>query len=405
MSLPKLSNVSADYLEALADELAIPESRYLQAQNRYNTIGKWLQRPTSTIAEYKPNIYVQGSFRLGTAIRPLNESEEYDIDAVCAFELLDRDDITQAELKKKVGYELEQYKNTQNIKKPLSEGRRCWTLHYADDAKFHMDVLPALEQDDSEYRLLLEKQDLDTNWLNTSISITYRNHPYFNEISDEWPRSNPKGYSSWFISKMNTEFLRKKRAIFENRSSIDAYNSVEDVPDYKIRTPLQSAIMILKRHRDNLFVDNPDDKPISIIISTLAAHSYNNEQSVGEALFQILLKMQNFIEKRGEQYIIRNPTDPLENFADKWLENPNKKAAFFDWHHQCTEDFSSFTEFTNLQSITDILAPRVGEVLVEKSIQRLHKQNSTLRSAVTTTATNLSFPNTARSPEKPRGFA
>jgi hypothetical protein len=27
------------------------------------------------------------------------------------------------------------------------EGRRCWTLNYADGAKFHMDILPAIPDD------------------------------------------------------------------------------------------------------------------------------------------------------------------------------------------------------------------------------------------------------------------
>ena len=50
--------------------------------------------------------------------------------------------------------------------------------------------------------------------------------------------------------------------------------SVEAIPDYKVRTPLQSSIMILKRHRDIMFVkDELNTCPISIIITTLAAQS------------------------------------------------------------------------------------------------------------------------------------
>lgn len=44
-----------------------------------------MHRDASTVRSYDPKVYVQGSFRLGTTIRPSNENEEYDIDSVCEF--------------------------------------------------------------------------------------------------------------------------------------------------------------------------------------------------------------------------------------------------------------------------------------------------------------------------------
>ena len=98
---------SADeYLAALADALAISETRYDQACRSYASLGDWLHRPESTVLRYSPQIYVQGSFRLGTAIRPLNDEEEYDVDSVCELRLLGTDDISQKALKKLVGDEI-----------------------------------------------------------------------------------------------------------------------------------------------------------------------------------------------------------------------------------------------------------------------------------------------------------
>src|SRR5699024_7452841 len=106
---------------------------------------------------------------------------------------------------------------------------------------------------------------------------------------------------------------RRRRILAE---SIKA--SVEDIPDYKIRTPLQSVIMILKRHRDRMFEERYDERPISVIITTLAAHAYNGEEKTADALFSVLSRMDQFIGYDGQHCIIRNPSDPLENFADKW---------------------------------------------------------------------------------------
>ena len=41
------------------------------------------------------------------------------------------------------------------------------------------------------------------------------------------------------------------------------YASVEDVPPYEWKTPLQRSIQILKRHRDVMFRDEPRRAPRS----------------------------------------------------------------------------------------------------------------------------------------------
>lgn len=64
------TKTAEDYLAALAEELTISETRYDEACRSYASLGEWLNRPDSDVLEYDPQIYVQGSFRLGTAIRP-----------------------------------------------------------------------------------------------------------------------------------------------------------------------------------------------------------------------------------------------------------------------------------------------------------------------------------------------
>lgn len=109
--------------------------------------------------------------------------------------------------------------------------------------------------------------------------------------------------------------------------------SVDQVPTYVIRTPLQKAVQLLKRHRDVYFMDNDADSPISIIITTLAAHAYSGEIDLYDAL-QHIRKMPQYIEKRDNKYWIPNPTMTDENFADKWNESPSKAEAFQKWINQ-----------------------------------------------------------------------
>lgn len=396
------SAVVEQSLEALVDELSIGETRYEQACNSYKSLGAWLHRQESEVRDFDPQVYVQGSFRLGTAIRPLDESEEYDVDSVCELRALGTRSLSQETLKALVGREIKAYRQSRNMVKPVGEGRRCWTLHYADGAQFHMDIVPALPNGAS-HRLLLERSGKDARFVETAIVITDNESHNYRIVTDDWPRSNPKGFAEWFKVQMGTPYQRKRRYIAD---SIRA--NVEEVPEFKVRTPLQCAIMLLKRHRDAMFVQHPDAKPISIIITTLSAQAYRDEETIGDALLSILGNMERYIMRDGTRFVILNPADPLENFADKWEEHPERARAFFQWLDQARRDFSEALRQVNERLILDRVLPRMGRA-AERAAARFSRPAGTLlrpASAVSAAAASApAFPNARREPTTPQGFA
>lgn len=359
--LSQLTAASSGYLERLAAELDVPPSRYEEAESRYKSLGEWLSREGSALQAYSPEVYVQGSFRLGTPIRPVNDDEHYDIDLVCELQA-SKSDITQQQLKALLGKEMELYAERYGMKKP-SEGRRCWTLDYADGAQFHLDALPAIP-DSAGKRLLLEARAMNANWVESAIAITDVDHPNFGVRSTGWPHSNPKGYMNWFRSRMKVAFDMQRAAM-----ALEAKASVEDIPSYRVKTPLQQAVQILKRHRDMMFVENSDDKPISVIITTLAGLSYDNESHVGYALESILARMDSHIEIRGGVAWIPNPTDPEENFADRWATNPKRRDAFFAWLAAARKDFATIAAQTTHQRLVETASPVVGDRLAKAASQ------------------------------------
>lgn len=394
-----------DYLEALADELDISETRYEQAYERYHSLGKWLNRDASSIKQFDPSMHVQGSFAFGTVIKPYSDAEEYDVDVVCDLKKLSKSQLSQKQLKQLLGAEIESYRLANNMQKPLEEKRRCWALNYADGAQFHMDVIPALPNS-AWVRLLLEQRQLDASWADTAIGITDNEEDNYTIITDDWPRSNPKGYLEWFKSRM--------RVLFESRKAELAkavHANVEDIPDYRVRTPLQSAIMILKRHRDIMFADDrTNSSPISIIITTLAGHSYQGEDQIAAALFSILTRMDSFVLWDGKKYEIPNPSDPSENFADKWEEFPERKDAFFRWLEQARRDFQAVADQYSRKAITETLSPHIGRDLAIRAEARVDTGSNGLLKAATaasaaSVATEPSFGSEPRTPTKPQGFA
>jgi hypothetical protein len=349
-------------LEDLANALQVADSRYEAAERSYTSLGTWLGRPESSLREADPDVYIQGSFRLGTAIRPASNDEDYDVDLVCELSL-SKSQLSQMQLKQALGAEIELYAKAHSMHPP-EEGRRCWTLNYADGAQFHLDTLPSIP-DGARTRLLLENRGLDSAFADTAIAITDKDHPSFRQLTNEWPHSNPKGYAAWFHSRMAAAFAARRNAL-----ALEAKSSVEEIPEYRVRTPLQNAVQILKHHRDVMFAGRSDDKPISIILSTLSAHAYENEPSIAAALYSILAKMDQFIENRNGVDWIANPTDGRENFADRWPSHPERREAFFEWLAQARFDFREAALAANRSAAAEALQPRLGDSVFKATADR-----------------------------------
>jgi len=325
--------VLANFLTETADALDIPEHVYEDATIKYEDVGEHLGADDSALRPYNPQIYAQGSFRLGTVVQPVDDECGYDIDLVCQLEIA-KEQITQKNLKSIIGERLEK---RADLKEILVSSRRCWVLDYPADQNipnFHMDVLPSIPN--------IERPPSGILLTDTELV--------------RWQKSNPIAYADWFKSRMAEIFERRKVAFAAN---------VEDVPDWRIKTPLQRSVQILKRHRDIFFGGN-ENKPISIILTTLAAHAYEGQDDIYDALTNITKRMSIFIENRGGVWWVQNPVDPDENFADKWNEYPERREAFVKWLVKAKTDFENISKAASLPDGLQILNESIGRGTMSK---------------------------------------
>lgn len=363
MLINRNTSVLDVFFQGLVSTLDLSDTQIAEAQQRYEALGQHLNAPESPIAPYRPEIYPQGSFRLGTMIKPIVEDDEYDVDLVC--NLTNPPILSQKKLKKLIGDRIKEKPYYEKILAP--EGRRCWTLQYAEGTRFHMDILPAVP--DSQRKVLYEgylSQDLyDSAILITDTSCD----THHIESTSRWPKSNPIGYANWFHS-------RQRRRLDESKLEMATRLNlkIEAIPDWKVKTPLQRTVQLLKRHRDIMF-ESDENKPISVIICTLAAWAYSGESDLATTVLNILTKMKDKIEVRYSQehgkYIkwIGNPVNVQENFADKWPENSDKEENFFAWLDQAQEDFEAFAR-NGLKTSYDRLKASFGVRNVNEALRK-----------------------------------
>ncbi|TAN45641.1 MAG: nucleotidyltransferase [Nitrospirae bacterium] len=389
-------------LENIAELLDVTPTDYERAVQSYQAVGQWLEEGYAKDMYHgstaKPEIYPQGSIRLGTIVRPIKNGTEadYDVDLVCELQVgrIDSSPNNARAVKHQIGNCLKS--NKIYAEKLDPEGRRCWTLDYVrqDGGGFHIDVLPCIPDEASA-----------SPYAETAIALTHRHSGA--QPSYEWKSSNPNGYATWFESQnitFNELLPSQKQLILERAKNPKTlqpiYESVDKVPNQLVRTPLQRAIQIFKRHRDMRFISEERHKikPISIIITTLAASLYQGEGNIYYTLKNILSKLGLYAELQKNQYItlhesiaglglisrradgrweIPNPANPDENFADRWHEDNHARArAFFEWVNMVTIDLTQALETGDIGKLQTVLEPSFGERAVSEALKTYNDQVS-----------------------------
>jgi hypothetical protein len=331
-------------IEEILLSLDIPESAYEKAEARYKDLGEWFDREESFCSPFSPHIYPQGSFRLGTVVRPVTGPLEYDLDLGCRLRFgITKYTHTQEQLKELVGRDLEAYRKARQIESALEEKNRCWRLPYKDEVRFHIDAVPSIPEDDAIKASLKEAmvktgsiKALAENVTNLAGAITDKRSPHFKLISLYWKISNSEGFALWFESRMKLALQ-----VLEEHALMAKAAKVDDLPAREWKSPLQEAIQILKRHRDVMFQDAPASAPISVIITTLAAMAYQGEPDAASALERILSDMHLYVQTTIPR--VPNPVNPAEDFADKWHDptfaQDDLEQSFWTWLEAAREDF------------------------------------------------------------------
>lgn len=350
-------------LRALGEELDPPREEQRLARQRYGDLGAWLKSNVSSDRDVA--VYPQGSFNLGTTNRDLLTGE-FDIDLVLRVDY-GKDEITQAGLNRLVNGWLGGYVSScQDQRHPfaptgMEKGKRAWTLFYDG---FHMDVLPVIPDLHGD----LDATGGDPSWL-TDKALRL------------WQPTNPRGFAEWFERLSKTEKARLVE--FAKRAEVE----VADLPQESVvKTSLQLLVQLLKRHRDNMFGDDPEGlAPPSALVTALVCKAYEEEldtlpADLDAALEHVVVTMPKHIGWNGENPVVTNPACESENYADRYRGHPTKTRSLLSWLDRVAHDLGRVRK--SIGSDTgDVLDDTFGPGLGSRVAKRIGETAQRLRAA------------------------
>ena len=128
-----MDKYTENILYEICDKLQLQASLYKLAEQRYKTVTDIIQSDDK-FKDISLKMYAQGSFRLKTTVKPLN-NDEYDLDFV--VEIPENIQMTPQQLYNEL-YRILSHDGVHN--EMLEKKSRCVRIVYAND--FHMDIMP-----------------------------------------------------------------------------------------------------------------------------------------------------------------------------------------------------------------------------------------------------------------------
>jgi hypothetical protein len=335
-----------DILNRLGEDLQLNATRRLLANARYKSVAEWIESDEFFFKTALISVYPQGSFRIRTTVKPYLRSE-FDLDFVVHLDFLTGKNYPPME----VLDQLERRLRENDIYRTMIERKnRCIRITYAND--FHMDIMVGCQETYYEQNRIIVPDRKTKNWTD----------------------SNPIGYGNWFTARGQLSPERDSillKAYEARNQQIRLSENLPVEPPYELKPPLERAVQIIKRKRDVYFYNKSERATSSIILTTLAAESYQGELSVFDTIDNVL----KYIERkslgfmgRREPFPIPNPANPDENFSEKWFEDRELFDAFLSFVKDTRQTWESLKKATNPSLRDSLLEQAFGESRIKKLI-------------------------------------
>lgn len=315
------------YIVMSLSDLDLSPTMEKNARDKYAALSKYLDEHG-----LNSDFYPQGSFLIGTTIRPYRNGQEHDYDLdILAILKRNKCETDAKSVKNDVG---DCIKSSGIYGEKLdSEDRNCWTLKYAevsDGVGFSLDIVPSVDES-IQIKDEIRESGVSASKIEKTVAITDKEKDAYN-----WLTSNPLGFGDWFLEISNNHLTpTMKIEQYKNFSKEFrmVFASVEEIPTYYYRSNLQRAVQFIKRHRDIYFdrCNLRNEKPSSILISALVADSVKDEWflSVSEIINRFVTGFKNNSISIMQNGKILNPVDLRENLIENY--STGRLSYIYSW--------------------------------------------------------------------------
>lgn len=287
-----------DFKEFLRDEVNLNQSRLDVLNDRVRAVNSYLK---DNLTGYQ-KMERQGSFALGTLIKPVDDDDEYDADIQIVM-----NPNPEWEPKDYVNEIRRTLRSNKNYADKLRLKTRCVTVDYSGD--FHLDVVP---------RVTIEGK-----------------HHVCNRIDNEFEETDGTGYRDWFNEQNRITGRNLKRVV----------RLLKYLRDHKNNYAAKS-ILLTTLAGNTIRPSDEGTEAVSTVADTLAI---------------VLTRMDDYLQQRPTMPEIKNPVLPTENFNRHWdqkryanfrtrvnshtrtakraLEESSSEEAIKTWRELFGEDF------------------------------------------------------------------
>ena len=247
-----------DFKDFLRDEVNLNQSRLDVLHERVRAVNSYLK---DNLTGYQ-KMERQGSFALGTLIKPVDDDDEYDADIQIVM-----NPNPKWEPKDYVNEIRRTLQSNKNYADKLRLKTRCVTVDYAGD--FHLDVVPRVTKD--------------------------AKHHVCNRIDNTLEETDGTGYRDWF----------------NEQNRITGGN-------------LKRVVRLLKYLRDHKNNYRAKSILLTTLAGNTIRPSDEGTEAVGtvsDTLVTVLTRMDVYLQQHPNMPEIKNPVLPTENFNRHWDQN------------------------------------------------------------------------------------
>ena len=288
-----------DFNEFMRDHVNLNPSRYERLKRSDKAVSEYLSQNLVGFRRTER----QGSYALGTTIRPVKDTDEYDVDRLVYVEYDSSkgpkdyiDDVYRC------------LKDNGNYADKVQRNTRCVTVNYAGE--FKIDVVPC---------------------------ITYNgNHFICNRKTNEYEVTDGSGFRDWFNDK--------------NRIT---------------NGNLKLVTRLLKYLRDHKKTFTAPSILLTTLIGN-AVHDWEGDaqyKTIPDALLTVITRMDEFLQSHPSMPEIRNPALPSETFTRHWdqAKYSHFKDMISSYTARIEDAYSDDDEKSSVKKWRDLFRGRIRQ--------------------------------------------